>query len=433
MWDILINLARGVFGIVVLVALCYGLSSDRKHINWRLVLGGIGLQVIIAFLVMKVEKVEKSFEWVSGLFVRILQYSNVGSRFIFGNLVDDTSMGAQFGFSVLPTIIFFSALTSLLYYLGILQRIVFVFAWIMNKTMRLSGAESMAAAANVFIGQTEAPLLVRPYLERMTKSEIACLMTGGMATIAGSVLGAYIQLLGGDDPVLRIAVGKRLLTASIMAAPAAIVLAKVLFPEREKVDAGLHVTKDSIGVNLFDSITSGTTQGVRLAVNVGAILIVFLAIIAMANFMLTEWVGQLGGINSSIESWTEGAYEGLSLQFIFGILFSPVAFVIGADPGSLLAVGQLLGEKLVLNEFFAYITLGEMIESERLADPKAILISTFALCGFANMASIGVQIGGIGTLAPGQRDILAKLALRALIGGTCATLMTATIAGAISS
>ncbi len=430
--EILVNIARGLFGITMLVALCYGLSNDRKHINWRLVFGGIGLQVVIAFLVMKVEWVEKSFNAVSKLFVRVLQYSNVGSRFIFGDLVDSESIGAQFGFAVLPTIIFFSALTSLLYYLGILQRVVYVFAWIMNKTMRLSGAESMAAAANVFIGQTEAPLLVRPYLERMTKSEIACLMTGGMATIAGSVLGAYIQLLGGNDPVLRVEVGTRLLTASIMAAPAAIVLAKVLFPEREKVDANLHVSKDSIGVNLFDSITSGTTQGVKLAVNVGAILVVFIAIIAMVNYILTNGLGELLNVNTSIETWTDGAYKGLTLQFIFGILFSPVAFIIGADTGSLLAVGQLLGEKLILNEFFAYHTLGEMIENERLVDPKSILLSTFALCGFANMASIGVQIGGIGTLAPGQRDNLANLAVRALIGGTCATLMTATIAGAIS-
>ena len=432
MWDNLINIARGVFGVAVIIGLCYGLSKDRKHINWRLVSGGIGLQLIIALMVMKVEIVATGFEWVSRLFVKILEYSNDGSRFIFGTLVDDKSMGAQFGFQVLPTMIFFSALTSTLYYLGILQRIVFVFAWIMNRTMRLSGAESMAAAANIFIGQTEAPLLVRPYLERMSRSEIACLMTGGMATIAGSVLAAYIAILGGDDPAERINVGKRLLTASIMAAPAAIVLAKVLFPETARVDTQLHVPRESIGLNLFDAITAGTAQGVRLAVNVAAILIVFIALIAMINFILTSWIGSLWDFNSVIDSWTGGAYEGLSLQFLFGILFSPVAFIIGADFGSLLAVGQLLGEKLVLNEFFAYITLGDMIKDGTLTDPKSTLIATFALCGFANFASVGVQIGGIGTLAPGQRDNLAKLALRALVGGTCATLITATIVGTIS-
>ncbi len=432
MLDILVNIVRGLFGLAVLIALCYGLSKDRKHIDWRLVFSGIGLQLIIAVLVVKVKYVATGFELVSKLFVKILQYSSDGSRFIFGNLVDDAAIGAQFGFQVLPTIIFFSALTSMFYYLGILQRVVFVFAWVMNRTMRLSGAESMAAAANIFIGQTEAPLLVRPYLERMSRSELACLMTGGMATISGSVLAAYMAILGGDDPAERIIVGKRLLTASIMAAPAAIVLAKVLFPETKRIDTHLEVPKESIGLNLFDSITAGTTQGVRLAVIVAAILIVFIALIAMINYILIEWIGSVWGFNSVIESWTDGAYEGLSLQLLFGILFSPVAFIIGVDFGNLLTVGQLLGEKLVLNEFFAYITLGDMIKDGTLTDPKATLISTFALCGFANFASIGVQIGGISTLAPGQRDKLAKMALRALVGGTCATLMTATIVGAIS-
>ena len=432
MSDTMYNLFRGVIGLAGIYAFVYFLSRDRKNINWRLVRGGFALQIIIALLVLKVPGVSGIIENVSRFFVNLLGFSVEGSKFIFGKLTFDQSYGATFAFKVLPSIVFFSALSSLLYYLGILQRIVFGFAWIMHKTMRLSGAESLACAANVFIGQTEAPLIIRPYLERMTRSEIACLMTGGFATIAGAVLVAYMEILGGDDPVKKIEVGKHLISASIMAAPSAILCAKMLIPEREQVDTELKIAKESIGINVFDAITGGTTQGVRLAVNVGAIVLVFLALMAMLDYMTIEWIGSWTGLNDLIISKTDGVFEGLTLRFVFGILFAPVAFLVGVDFDSLLVVGQLFGEKLVLNEFVAYVHMKDLVDAGHLTNEKSILISTFALCGFASFTSMGIQIGGISVLAPGQRKNLATLAFRAVIAGTCATLMTATIAGALS-
>ncbi len=432
MGEIAYNLLRGVIGLVGIYAFLYYFSKDRKNINWRLVRGGFLLQLAIAVLVIKVPGVSTVIDGVSRFFVSLLGFSVVGSEFIFGKLPTDSSYGAQFAFRVLPSIVFFSALSSLLYYLGLLQRIVYVFAWIMHKTMRLSGAESLACAANVFIGQTEAPLVIRPYLERMTRSELVCLMTGGFATIAGAVLVAYMEILGGDDVAKKIEVGKHLISASIMAAPGAIICAKMLYPEREKIDTDLKVAKESIGINVFDAVTSGTTQGVRLAVNVGAIVLVFLALMAMLDFMTKEWIGSWTGLNALISNSTDGVFDGLTLKFVFGILFAPVAFLVGVEPGSLMVVGQLFGEKLALNEFVAYLSMRNFIVAGHLVDAKAILISTYALCGFASFTSMGIQIGGISVLAPGQRSNLAKLAFRAVVGGTCATLMTASIAGAIS-
>ncbi len=432
MGDTMYNLFRGVIGLAGLYGFLYLISRERKHINWRLVGAGFGLQIVIAILVLKVPGVSDGIKAVSKFFVDLLGFSVKGSEFIFGQLSVDKSYGAMFAFKVLPSIVFFSALSSLLYYLGILQRIVYVFAWIMHKTMRLSGAESLACAANVFIGQTEAPLIIRPYLERMTRSEIACLMTGGFATIAGAVLVAYMEILGGDDPVKKVEFGRHLISASIMAAPSAIICAKMIIPEREEVDTDLKVSKDTIGINLFDAITGGTTQGVRLAVNVGAIVLVFLALMAMLDFMTVEWLGSWTGLNDLISNSTDGVFEGLTLRFVFGILFAPVAFLVGVDMDSLLVVGQLFGEKLVLNEFVAYLHMKDLVDAGHLANEKSILISTYALCGFASFGSMGIQIGGISVLAPGQRANLAKLAFRAVIAGTCATLMTATIAGALS-
>jgi len=432
MSDTLYNLFRGVIGLAGLYAFLYYFSKDRKHINWRLVAGGFGLQIVIALLVLKVPWVSEFIKSVSTFFVDLLGFSLKGSEFVFGQLSVDRSYGATFAFKVLPSIVFFSALSSMLYYLGILQRMVYGFAWIMHKTMRLSGAESMACAANVFIGQTEAPLIIRPYLERMTRSEIVCLMTGGFATIAGAVLVAYMDILGGDDPLKQAEVGKHLISASIMAAPSAIICAKMLFPEREPVDTELKVAKESIGINVFDAITGGTTQGVRLAVNVGAIVLVFLALMEMLDFITMKGIGSWTGLNDLISSQTGGVFEGLTFRFIFGILFAPVAFLVGVEFDSLLVVGQLFGEKLVINEFVAYVHMKDLIDAGHLTNPKAILISTYALCGFASFTSMGIQIGGISVLAPGQRSNLATLAFRAVVGGTCATLMTASIAGALS-
>ena len=393
---------------------------------------GFILQVLIAVLVIQVPLFNRVIGNFSGLFLKLLDFSVEGSTFLFGELSTDPSYGAIFAFRVLPSIAFFSALASLFYYLGILQKVIFVFAWVMQKTMRLSGAESLAAAANVFIGQTEAPLIIRPYLERMTKSEIVCLMTGGMATIAGAVLIAYMNILGGEDEIRKIEIGKHLISASIIAAPGAIICAKMLFPESEEVETDLRVGKESIGVNLFDAVANGTTQGLKLAVNVGAIVLVFLALMAFLNYIATEWIGSWSGINEMISDATGGLYESLTLQFIFGVLFSPVAFLMGVDGGNLMVVGQLLGQKMVLNEFVAFQEMRVLIDAGHLANEKSFVISTFALCGFANFSSMGIQIGGISVLAPGQRQNLARMAFRAMIGGTCASLLTATLAGILS-
>lgn len=430
--EVLVDLVRGVLGLGAIFSFLFFFSSERRNINWRLVGSGFVLQVLTAVLVIKVPLFNRIIGHVSGLFLKLLEFSVEGSTFLFGELPTDPSYGAFFAFRVLPSIAFFSALASLFYYLGILQRIIFVFAWVMQKTMRLSGAESLAAAANVFIGQTEAPLIIRPYLERMTKSEIVCLMTGGMATIAGAVLVAYMNILGGEDEIRKIEIGKHLISASIIAAPGAIICAKMLFPESEEVETDLRVGKESIGVNLFDAVANGTTQGLKLAVNVGAIVLVFLALMAFLNYIATEWIGSWSGINGMISDATGGLYENLTLQFIFGVLFSPVAFLIGVDGGSLLAVGQLLGQKMVMNEFVAFQEMRVLVDAGHLTNEKSFVISTFALCGFANFSSMGIQIGGISVLAPGQRENLARMAFRAMIGGTCASLITATLAGILS-
>ena len=421
---------RGMLGISVLLGLCYVLSSNRKHINWRLVAGGLGLQWVLAILVLKVPFVSGVLELISLFFVEVLNFSAAGAGFIFGDLANNANTyGTVFAFRVVPSIIFFSAVTSVLYYLGILQKFVMVFAWVMKKTMHLSGAESLAAAANIFVGQTEAPLVVKPYIEKMSRSEILALMTGGMATIAGAVMVAFIEFLGGDDPVAKAEFGKHLLTASLLNAPGALVCAKMLLPETKEVDTRLEVSKDRMGVNVFDAAAGGTTQGVTLAFNVAAMLLVFIAFIAMFNFALTNWLGGPLGLNAWVNEVTGGRFETLSMEFLFGILFAPVAWIIGVDWESCTQVGRLLGEKLVLNEFVAYGNLGQQIQSGAFTDQRAIIIATYALCGFANFSSMGIQIGGIGVLAPSRRGTLSELALKSLLGGTIACLVTASIAG----
>ena len=424
------SILRGILGISFLLLVCCLLSSNRRKINWRLVISGLALQIIFAVLVLKVEYVALAFDWISDKIVAFLNMSEKGSEFLFGGLVADMdTFGYIFAFKVLPTIVFFSAFTSLLYYLGILQLFVKGFAWVMSKTMRLSGAESLAAAANIFIGQTEAPLVVKPYLDRMTKSEILCLMVGGMATIAGGVLAAFIAFLGGDSDAEKILFTKHLLTASIMSAPAAILIAKMLFPETEEVDRKLDISKEKIGSNVLDAVSRGTTEGLKLAVNVGAMLLVFTAIMAVFNWITVDWIGGPTGLNEKIIASTDGRFDGLSMQYILGNIFAPVAWIIGVPAEDITIVGQLLGEKTILNEFYAYATLSELKQSGTLSNYRSIVIATYALCGFANFASIGIQIGGIGVLAPSQRTTLARFGIKALIGGTVAALLTATIAG----
>lgn len=434
------EILRGIIGVAALLGFSFLLSKNRRAIDWRMVGMGLGLQFILGLLILQVDAVRIVFDYIASFFVVVINFTEEGAKFVLGDWPaltevrdggtgDFRMVGYIFAFKVLPTIVFFSALSSLLYYLGILQVIIKGFAWVMVRTMRLTGTESLAAAANVFIGQTEAPLVVKPYLENMSRSEIMCLMTGGMATIAGGVFAAYVGFLGGSDPALQQKFATHLLTASIMSAPAAIVAAKMLFPEVQKnvlEHQKLEVSKEKIGNNLLDSIAIGTADGLKLAINVGAMLLVFTAMIAMVNYMLENWIGGWTGLNEYVFSFTEGQFDSFSLEFILGLLFAPFAWLIGIADQDILSVGRLLGLKTTLNEFYAYAAL-EGVKGE--LQDRSLVIVTYALCGFANFASIGIQIGGISALAPGQKKNLTELGILALIGGTIACFLTATIAG----
>jgi len=427
-------LSRGLLGMFFLIGLCYILSNNRKAINWKLVSMGIIAQIGFAIGVLtqgKYNFFRMLIQWLSDKFVQVIGFGHKGIEFMFGNLADASgSWGYTFAIQALPNIIFFAALSSLLYYLGILQKVVYFFALLLSK-LKVSGAESVSTAANIFLGQTEAPLMVRPFLEKMNRSEILCIMVGGMANTAGSVLAAYVGFLGGNDVDQQHYFALHLLSQSIMSAPAAIVCSKILFPQTEAIDKNIVIGKEKFGENALDAISLGTTDGLKLAVNVGAILIVFTALMYVLNWVLGS-IGYYTGLNSIIASFSNGRYDSLSFQMILGYLFSPIAWMIGVDKIDMISVGQLLGEKTIINEFQAYITFGKMKATGLITDPKSILITTYALCGFANIASIGIQIGGISQLAPTQRKNLTELGFKALIGGTIACLMCACIAGAIS-
>ena len=432
------SIPRALCGIFGLLAIAFLLSTDRKKINTRVVLGGLGLQLIIAFGVLRITWVESLFGWIAHLFAVALEVSVEASAFVFGSLANFEKMnevfpngGFVFAFMALPSILFFSALSSLLYYFGILQAIVRGMAWIMSRVMKLSGAESLAAAANIFVGQTEAPLIVKPYISKMTRSEILALMVGGMATIAGSVFAIYMSMLGGSNEESRLIFGKFLLCASAMNAPAALLFAKILIPETKDVDQEFKVNRQEIGRNPIDALANGTAQGLQLALNVAAMLISFYAVILLINYFLS-YVGSIsitgvGSINEWISSLTEERFEKLSLQVIFGFLFAPLAWLIGISSSEILEVGQLIGTKLFATEFFAFADLA-VLQADGMSQ-RSVYLTTFALCGFANFMSIGIQIGGIGALAPERRSELANLGIRALVGGTLASLLSATVAG----
>lgn len=439
----MINIARGLLGLAFMVGICYVLSSNRRAINWRLVGSGLLFQLLLAIVVLQIPFFKVFFDTISQFFVLVLDFSKKGAEFVLGAWPDRVfvltdpdpaagkmvDLGYIIAFKVLPAIIFFSALASVLYYFGILQVVIKGFAWVMSKTMKMTGAESLAAAANVFIGQTEAPLAIKPYLEKMSRSEILCLMTGGMATIAGSVFAAYVGFLGGEDPVARQQFATHLLVASLMSAPAAIVASKMILPETEKMDEGdqkLNIPRQEVGNNLLDAITRGSTDGLRLAVNVGVMLLVFTALIAMLNHIISHSFGTWFHLNEYVQSSTGGVFKAFNLEYILGILFAPVAWLLGVASQDVLMVGQLLGLKTTLNEFFAYAALQDLKLGMQ---PRSVIISTYALCGFANFASIGIQIGGISAIAPGQRKNLTELGMKALIAGSIACFMTATIAG----
>ncbi len=428
------SLIRGLLGMAVLIAIAFLFSENRKAISWKVVGVGLAVQIAIAIGVLMIPPVRWFFESVGGLFTSVLDFTKSGSEFLLGDLLNVKKFGFVFAFQILPTILFFSALTSVLFYLGVIQRIVYALAWAMTKLMKLSGAESLSVAGNIFLGQTESPLMIKAYLEKMNRSEILLVMIGGMATVAGGVLASYVGFLGGEDETLRSMYATHLIAASVMAAPGAVVISKILVPQQDEIDTDVKITDDKVGSNILDAMSKGTTEGLNLALNVGAMLLVFFAFIAMINAVFMQ-AGEWSSLNSTIVEWTGGKHQGLTLQFILGYVFAPLMWLIGVATEDISLVGQLLGEKIIASEFVGYASLAKYkalsFTEGGFMYNKSVVMSTYLLCGFANFASIGIQVGGIGSLAPKQRKLLSQFGMKALIGGTLASLMSATIAGMI--
>lgn len=427
----LMTILRGLLGMLVLIGIAWIFSANRKAVSWRVVVIGLSIQVLLAIGVLYVPFVQFFFDIAGKIFVKILDFTQAGVLFLFKSMVTgEIEIGLiNFAIKILPTIIFFSALTSLLFYFGIIQFVVKAMAWVMVRLMKLSGAESLSVAGNIFLGQTESPLMIKEYLPKMNKSEMLLVMMGGMATLAGGVLAVYIDFLGGDDPAQKLLFAKHLLAASVMAAPGAIVISKILMPQTEDINKTMEVSKENVGSNVLDAISNGTGQGLRLAINVAGMLLVFIAFIAMFNFILIKF-GDLTTLNEIIADSTDGKYTKLNLQFILGYTFAPIMWLIGVPGSDITMVGRLLGEKIIMTEFIGYMSLSEL-KAAGVLQPKSIIMATYMLCGFANFASIGIQIGGIGSLAPNQRVLLSRFGMRALLGGTLASLLSATIVGAI--
>jgi len=426
-----LSIGRGLMGMLLLIGLAFAFSTNRKQIAWKTVILGLLAQFVIALGVLKVDFFKQLFEGLGGFFINILTYTRAGSEMLLGSFADVDQYGFIFVFQALPVIIFFSALTSVLYYFGIIQRIVKVLAWGLTRLLKISGTESLAVAANIFMGQTEAPLLIKAYLKRMTRSELFLVMVGGMATVAGSVLGAYISFLGGSDPEQQLYFAQNLLAASVMAAPGAVVIAKIIYPQTEPISSEINIPREEIGSNFLTAISNGTSEGVRMAVNVAAMLLVFIALIALGNGIL-EAIGQGIGLNAWIAEHT--IYDALSVECILGYLFAPFMWILGVAYEDITLMGQLIGIKLVASEFVAYTQLADlqnMGSALHFQYQKSVVMATYMLCGFANFASIGIQIGGIGIIAPSKRQMLTELGLRAMIGGTLVSLLSATMAGMI--
>lgn len=425
------SLWRGLLGMAVLLLISYAFSNNRKAISWKVVVVGLGLQLLLAIGVLYVPVIQAVFEWVGSFFIQIMEFTKEGTGFLFKSFgkQEIESPLINFAIMILPTIIFFSALTSVLFYLGIIQKIVKGLAWLLTKALKISGAESLSVAGNIFLGQTESPLMIKKYLAKMNRSEILLVMIGGMATVAGGVLAAYVGFLGGDDPNLQLFYAKHLLAASVMAAPGAVVAAKILYPQTEPINSNIKVSHTEVGSNFLDALSNGTTEGLKLAMNIGAMLLVFFAFLAMINFAL-GWCGSWFSINQWIADHT--SYEQLSMQFLLGYLFAPLMWLIGVASEDMTLLGQLLGVKLIASEFIGYENLAQLKDTANvvhLSYQKSVVMATYMLCGFANFASIGIQIGGIGSLAPNQRQTISEFGIKALIGGTLASLFSATMAG----
>lgn len=423
---------RGAIGMLALLAIAWLFSSNRRAINWKVVGIGLASQVVLAMCILYVPAIGAVFDYAGKAFNQILEFSMEGTKFLFKSFGTGEIEGPllNFAITILPTIIFFSALTSVLFYYGIIQKVVYGLAWLMTKIMKLSGAESLSVAGNIFLGQTESPLMIKAYLEKMNKSEILLVMSGGMATLAGGVLAVYMGVLGGTDPAQRILFAKHLLAASVMAAPGVVVISKMLVPQTDKIDSDVKISGEKIGKNVLDAISNGTTEGLKLAVNVGAMLLVFVAFIALVNYLFAL-VGDLTSLNSTIAEFSGGQYKELSLQFLLGYVFAPLMWLLGVASEDITLAGRVLGEKVIMTEFIGYISLSELKDAGAFAEQKSIIMSTYMLAGFANFASIGIQIGGIGSLAPGKRVLLSQYGMRALLAGTLASLMSATIIGMI--
>ncbi|MFN8208746.1 MAG: nucleoside transporter C-terminal domain-containing protein [Bacteroidales bacterium] len=424
------TLVRAFACIIVLLGIAWLMSSNRKAISLRLLSFGLILQFLLVVAIIYLPPVQFLFEWMGKLFLKIIDFSNQGARFVFGSLADSTSMGSIFAFQVLPTILFFSALMSLFFYLGIIQKVVGLLAWLLSKTFRISGQESLVVVGNIFLGQNEAPLMVKAYLEKMNRSELFLVMTAGMATIAGGVMAAYIGFLGGTDPALRLYFAKHLLAASVMAAPGAIVVAKLMMPQTEEIQSSFAISDEVKGKNILDSIARGTETGLRLAATVAAMLLVFVAFIWMLNFIFLK-IGAWTGLNDFIQSTAgDGSHE-LSMQYVLAKIFQPLLWLTGVNSHDASLLGRLLGEKLIFTEFIAYVDLAHLRDTGAFVDHKSVVMATYILCGFANFASIGIQIGGIGSLAPSQRINLSRLGPKALVAGTITSLISATMVGMI--
>ena len=422
------SIFRGILGMTILLGLSYAISVNKKAIKWKTVFLGLLMQLTIAIGVIKITWISNVFEFFGSFFIKTLEYTEAGTNMLLGDFSDVEKTGYIFAFQVLPVIIFFSALTSIGYYFGVIQKIVRGLAWGLTKLLNITGAESLSVAGNIFLGQTETPLLIKAYLEKMNRSELFLVMVGGMATVAGSVLGAYIGFLGGDDPEARLTFAKSLLAASVMAAPGAVVISKIIYPQVDEVNTDISISSSHIGESFLSAISKGTSEGVKMAVNVAAMLLVFIALIALVNGVL-HFFGEIG-LNNWISQ--NSPYSGLSVEFILGILFSPLMWAIGVSGNDTLLMGQLLGVKIAASEFVAYVQLADLknIESViRFNHEKSVIMATYMLCGFANFASIGIQIGGVGIIAPKIKHILIELGFKAMIAGTLVSLLSATIAG----
>lgn len=427
-----ISLLRGLLGMVVLIFFSFLISENRKAISWKVVGMGLLFQVLLAIAILQIPAIQTVFEFGGRLFVKVLDFTNEGTEFLFKSMSTGVIEAPlqTFAITILPTIIFFSALTSVLFYFGVIQKVVWVLAWLMSRFLKLSGAESLAVAGNIFLGQSESPLMIKAYLAKMNRSEMLLVMAAGMATLAGGVLAVYINFLGGDDPVQRLEFAKHLLAASVMAAPGVVVISKIIIPPQERGSKDVVITQDNIGRNVLDAINNGTYEGVKLAVNVAAMLLVFLAFLAMINYVFMK-VGDWTSLNDWVAGISDGRYTGLSLQFILGYTLSPLMWLLGIASQDIALVGSLMGEKIIMTEFVGYISLAEYKAAGVFTDPKSVIMATYMLCGFANFASVGILIGAIGALAPNQRFLLSKLGMRALIAGSLASLLSASIVGVI--